>query len=72
MNKVGIYFAYWTDSWTGDFKYFINKVARLGFDILEIQPDQLLNSPKVELESLRKMASDKGIELTFCIGFSQD
>jgi D-psicose/D-tagatose/L-ribulose 3-epimerase len=72
MNKVGIYFAYWTDSWTGDYQYFINKVARLGFDILEIQPDQLLSSPKAELESLRKMAADKGIELTFCIGFSQD
>jgi D-psicose/D-tagatose/L-ribulose 3-epimerase len=72
MNKVGIYFAYWTDSWMGDFKYFIEKVARLGFDVLEIQPDQLLSSPRAELDSLRQMATDRGIELTFCIGFSQD
>jgi D-psicose/D-tagatose/L-ribulose 3-epimerase len=72
MNKVGIYFAYWTDSWTGDFKYYVDKVARLGFDILEVQPDQLLEVPRVELDSLRQLASDRGIELTYCIGFSQD
>ena len=72
MNKVGIYFAYWTHSWTGDFRYFVDKVARLGFDILEIQPDQLLSAPRAELDGLRQMASDRGIELTFCIGFGQD
>ena len=72
MNKVGIYFAYWTHSWTGDFRYFVDKVARLGFDILEIQPDQLLRASKAELDGLRQMASDRGIELTFCIGFAQD
>jgi len=72
MNKVGIYFAYWTDSWTGDYKYFADKVARLGFDILEVQPDLLLSMPKAELESLHHFANDKGLELTYCIGFSQD
>jgi len=72
MNKVGIYFAYWTESWTGDYKYFVDKVSRLGFDILEVQPDQLLNMPGNELESLHQMANDRGLELTYCIGFSQD
>lgn len=72
MNKVGIYFAYWTESWTGDYKYFVDKVARLGFDILEVQPDQLLSMPGNELESLHQMANDRGLELTYCIGFSQD
>jgi len=72
MNKVGIYFAYWTESWSGDFKYFVDKIARLGFDVLEVQPDQLLSTPRAELDSLRQMASDRGIELTYCIGFSQD
>lgn len=72
MNKIGIYFAYWTDSWTGDYKYFVDKVARLGFDILEIQPDQLLSAPRAELDSLRQMAGDRNLELTYCIGFSQD
>jgi len=72
MNKVGIYFAYWTESWSGDFKYFVDKIARLGFDVLEVQPDQLLSTPRAELDSLRQMAGDRGIELTYCIGFSRD
>jgi len=53
LNKVRIYFAYWTESWTGDYKYYVDKVARLGFDVLEVQPDQLLNTPRAELDSLR-------------------
>jgi D-psicose/D-tagatose/L-ribulose 3-epimerase len=72
MNKIGIYFAYWTDKWTGDYKYFVDKVARLGFDILEIQPDLLLSMSKAELENLHQLANDRGLELTYCIGFSQD
>jgi D-psicose/D-tagatose/L-ribulose 3-epimerase len=72
MNKIGIYFAYWTDKWTGDYKYFVDKVARLGFDILEVQPDELLSMSKAEQENLRQMANDRGLELTYCIGFSQD
>ncbi|NJD60634.1 MAG: hypothetical protein C3F13_01420 [Anaerolineales bacterium] len=72
MNKIGIYFAYWTEKWTGDYKYFVDKVARLGFDILEVQPDELLSMPKAEQENLRQMANDRGLELTYCIGFSHD
>ncbi len=72
MNNIGIYFAYWTDKWTGDYKYFVDKVARLGFDILEVQPDLLLSMSKAELENLRQLANDRGLELTYCIGFSQD
>jgi D-psicose/D-tagatose/L-ribulose 3-epimerase len=72
MNKVGIYFAYWTDRWTGDYPYYVDKVARLGFNVLEIQPDQLLHMPRTELESLHHMANDRDLELTYCIGFSQD
>lgn len=72
MNKIGIYFAYWTEKWTGDYKYFVDKVARLGFDILEVQPDLLLNMPRTELEDLRQLADDRGLELTYCIGFPQD
>ena len=37
-NRIGIYFAYWTHEWDADFIYYINKVARLGFDTLEICP----------------------------------
>jgi D-psicose/D-tagatose/L-ribulose 3-epimerase len=72
MNKIGIYFAYWTDKWTGNYKYYVDKVARLGFDILEVQPDLLLSMSKAELENLRQLAIDRGLELTYVIGFPQD
>ena len=34
--KHGIYYAYWESEWAADYKYYVEKVARLGFDILEI------------------------------------
>ena len=34
--KYGIYFAYWTKEWQADYKYYIQKVKKLGFDVLEI------------------------------------
>lgn len=29
--KHGIYYAYWESEWTADYKYYVEKVARLGF-----------------------------------------
>ena len=34
--KYGIYYAYWEKEWNGDYKYYIDKISKLGFDILEI------------------------------------
>ena len=72
MNKIGIYFAYWTRDWSADFKYYIEKVAKLGFDILEISTAEMLETPKAQLNELKKVAAENGIEMTYCIGFSPD
>ena len=29
-------YAYWEKEWNGDYKYYIDKISKLGFDILEI------------------------------------
>ncbi len=29
----GIYYAYWEHEWDGDYHYYIDKVAKLGYDI---------------------------------------
>lgn len=55
-NRIGIYFAYWTHEWDADFIYYINKVARLGFDTLEICPGNLVNLPKETCLDIRKAA----------------
>ncbi|MGE5604367.1 MAG: TIM barrel protein, partial [Bacteroidota bacterium] len=72
MNKIGIYFAYWSKNWNADFLYYIKKVADLGFDILEISTACLVDLPKEKLNQIKNLAADKGIELTYCIGFSKD
>ena len=67
-NRIGIYFAYWTHEWDADFIYYINKVARLGFNTLEICPGNLLGVPKQTCLDIRRAADDAGIDLTYCIG----
>ena len=40
--KYGIYYAYWEDEWRADYRKYIVKVAKLGFDCLEIACTPLL------------------------------
>lgn len=72
MNKVGIYFAFWTRDWNADYMYYLNKVSDIGFDILEVASAAVLDMPKNKQAELKKAALDKGIELTYCIGFPKE
>lgn len=68
MNKIGIYYAYWTRDWDADFVPFVSKVAGLGFDILEVNSGTVTNMPNAGRDRLKAAAAKHGIELTFCIG----
>ncbi len=68
MNKIGIYYAYWTHSWDADFVPFVARVKRLGFDILEVNSGTVTNLRDRERDRLRRAAEKAGIELTYCIG----
>ncbi len=70
MNKVGIYYAYWTHDWDADFHPFIDKVAALGFDILEVNAGTIANLTPGERRSLKSHADDKNIILSHCIGLT--
>ena len=72
MNKVGIFYAYWLRDWSADCFYYLNKVAALGFDILEVASPQLVEMQPKELDELRKASVDKGIEITAVVGFPPD
>lgn len=72
MNKVGIYYAYWTRDWDTDFVPFVAKVKTLGFDILEVNAGTVTQMPEAERRRLREAAQREGIELTFCIGMSAE
>lgn len=70
MNKIGIYYAYWTHDWDADFHPFIDKVAELGFDVLEVNPGTIAHLTSEERQSLKAHADDKNIILSHCIGLS--
>jgi D-psicose/D-tagatose/L-ribulose 3-epimerase len=70
--KHGIFSAFWEKEWTGNFPYYIEKVAALGFDILEIAAQQINKYDDRQLAEIRKCSKDNGIILTAGIGPSRD
>ena len=68
MSKIGIYYAYWTHDWDADFFPFVDKVADLGFDVLEVNAGTIANMTSEERASLKAHADDKDIALSYCIG----
>ena len=72
MNKIGIYYAYWTHEWDADFHPFVDKVADLGFDILEVNSGTVANMTAAERQGLKAHADEKGLDLTYCIGLPHE
>ena len=68
MTKIGIYYAYWTHEWDADFHPFVDKVADLGFDILEINGGTVAHMSSAERKALKAHADDKNLTLSFCFG----
>lgn len=62
--KFGIYYAYWEQEWEADYKYYIEKVAKLGFDILEIAATPISTYSDKQINELKACAKDNGIILT--------
>ena len=72
MNKIGIYYAYWTNNWHVEFHPFIDKAANIGFDILEVNAGTIVKITPAERRALKDHAADKDILLTYCIGLPQE
>jgi D-psicose/D-tagatose/L-ribulose 3-epimerase len=72
MSKIGIYYAYWTHDWDADFHPFIDKVAELGFDVLEVNAGTVAHMTSEERRSLKAHADDKDIILSHCIGLPHE
>lgn len=70
--KHGIFYAYWEQEWEADYIYYVEKAAKLGFDILEIGAKPLPDYTESEVEALRKAADEHGITLTCGYGPSPD
>lgn len=68
MRKIGIYYAFWVNDWNVDFIPFVNKVADLGFDILEVNAGTIAAMSSAQRLALRQAADNRSIQLTYCIG----
>ena len=62
--KYGIYYAYWEKQWGGDYLKYPAKVAKLGFDILEISCAGIADMTDRQLAELSRAAGDSGISLS--------
>jgi len=71
MSKIGIYYAYWTHDWDADFHPYIDRVAALGFDILEVNAGTVAEMTSKERRSLKAHAVDQDISLSFCVGLQK-
>ena len=70
MNKLGIFVNFWEKSWTINYPYYIDTVARLGYDILEFQAQPLLEMSDEECRAIRRRADDAGIKLSYSLGLN--
>ncbi len=70
MNKLGIFVNFWEQSWTINYKYYIDKVKKLGFDILEFQAQPLLEMTDAECREIKKYADERGIKLSYSLGLN--
>jgi D-psicose/D-tagatose/L-ribulose 3-epimerase len=68
MNKIGMFYAYWTHDWDADFHPYIDKVADLGFDILEVNAGTIGTMSSSERKKLKEHADRRGITLSYCVG----
>ena len=68
MIKLGIYYAYWTHEWDANFHPFVDKIAGLGFDILEVNGGTIANMSSAERKSLKAHADEKNVTLSYCVG----
>ncbi|EPR10350.1 sugar phosphate isomerase/epimerase family protein [Ruminiclostridium papyrosolvens] len=62
--KYGIYYAYWERQWGGEYLPYVERVAGLGFDILEISCASLLEMSERQIDDLRHAKDNHGITLT--------
>ena len=71
MNKLGIFVNFWEKSWTINYNYYIDKVKKLGYDILEFQAQPLLEMSNEECRAIKKYADDCGIKLSYSLGLNK-
>ena len=66
--KFGIYYSYWEQEWSADCLKYVEKVARLGFDVIEIAAHHLNSYSPAHIAEVGRSARDNGIRITAGLG----
>lgn len=64
MMKFGTLYSYWGTEWKCDYKKVVEKVAGMGFDVLEVGADHICHMTDPELAELRAVAEEYGLTFT--------
>ena len=70
--KFGIYYSYWEQEWSADCLKYVEKVARLGFDVLEIAAHHLNSYNPTHIAEVGRAARANGVTLTAGLGPSRE
>lgn len=62
--KYGIYYAYWEQAWDAEQIPYIEKVKRLGFDVLEVACAGFYRKERAYFQEMAAVARDNGILLS--------
>jgi D-psicose/D-tagatose/L-ribulose 3-epimerase len=66
--KFGIYYSYWEQEWSADCLKYVEKVARLGFDVIEIAAHHLNSYSPAHIAEVGCSARENGITVTAGLG----
>jgi D-psicose/D-tagatose/L-ribulose 3-epimerase len=70
--KFGIYYPYWEHEWSADCLKYVEKVAKLGFDVIEIAAHHLNSYSQAHLDEIARSARDNGVAITAALGPSPE
>jgi D-psicose/D-tagatose/L-ribulose 3-epimerase len=67
MVKIGIHDSYASTDRDVDYPALIEKIRRMGYDVLEADPVVFLTMPRHRRQEIRKLAEDLGVALVFSL-----
>jgi D-psicose/D-tagatose/L-ribulose 3-epimerase len=70
--KFGIYYSYWEREWSADCLKYVEKAAKLGFDVIEIAAHHLNNYSSGHIAEIARSARDNDVTITAGLGPSPD
>lgn len=72
MNNIGIFYTYWTRDWHVDVHPYIDKVADLGYDSIELHTAVLTALSAEERRSIKAHLDERGLAFTTVVGLAQE